>query len=297
MWIATLGAAAHGARTNATSRLLAIEGRVEVARAGTTAWSAGVTNQMLAHGDRVRTGARSRATIELSDRGIKRIDELTTFEIRAPQSPGGSSGFEMKSGASYFFNRERPGAVEFRTPLASGAIRGTEFHLRVLENGRTELTLVDGVVDLSNEFGTNNLVSGEQAVVDPGQPPRKTAMLDAKSIIQWVLYYPAVIDPDELGLTDAEKSALANSLAAYRAGDLLAAQSNYPEARQPASDAEKVYRAATLLAVGQVGQANGVIQNVSTPFAGALRLMIETVKGSLTNVPPASRWRVTQLPN
>jgi tetratricopeptide (TPR) repeat protein len=294
MWVATLGAAAQGARTNASSRLLTIEGRVEVARAGTTVWSAGVTNLLLANGDRVRTGARSRATILFSDRSTWRINELTTVEVRPPQSPGASSGVETKSGASYFFNRERPGAVEFRTPLASGAIRGTEFHLLVLENGRTELTLIDGLVEIRNEFGTNNLVSGEQAVVDPGQPPRKTAMLDAKSIIQWMLYYPAVIDPDELGLTDAEKSALANSLAAYRAGDLLAAQSNYPEARQPGSDAEKVYRAATLLAVGQVAQANSVIQTVSTPFANALRLMIETVKGPSANVPPASRWRLEE---
>jgi ferric-dicitrate binding protein FerR (iron transport regulator) len=94
----------------------------------------------------------------------------------------------MKSGASYFFNRERPGAVEFRTPLASGAIRGTEFHLTVAENGRTELALLNGLVDLQNEFGAAYLSSGEHATVDPGQPPRKTAMLEASSVMQWVLY-------------------------------------------------------------------------------------------------------------
>lgn len=216
------------------------------------------------------------------------------MEIRPPRAAGASSGFEMKSGASYFFNRERPGAVEFRTPLASGAIRGTEFHLLVLENGRSELTLVDGAVELTNDLGGLSLTSGEQVVVDPGQPPRKTALLDARNIIQWVLYYPAVIDPEELGLTDAERNALGASLAAYRAGDLPAAQSSYPETRQPVSDAEKAYRAATLLAVGQVGQADSFLQNVSTPFANALRLMIETVRGPSTNVPPASRWRLDE---
>jgi tetratricopeptide (TPR) repeat protein len=290
VWMAASGALAQSVQRGGPTRLLAFEGRTEVARAGAAAWTAAITNQLLANGDRVRTGIRSRATIELSDRSILRVNELTTLEIRPPQSPGANTSFEMKGGAGYFFNRERPGAVEFRTPLASGAIRGTEFHLLVAENGRTEVTLIDGLVDLGNELGTANLVSGEQGIVEPGQPPRKTAMLDASSIIQWVLYYPAIIDADELGLSDAEKAALSDSLAAYRAGDLLAAQTSYLDNRQPTSDAEKVYRAATLLAVGQVAPATQLLQNVSTPLADALRQMVETVKGR-----PASRGQNQKL--
>ena len=175
---------------DASSRLLSAEGKVEVARAGQAAWSAGATNQVLQNGDRVRTGVRSRATIRLSDMSVLAVKELTTLEIRPPQAPGANSGFDLKSGGSYFFNRERAGTVEFRTPLASGAIRGTEFHLLVAENGRTEVALFDGAVELTNAFGGTSLSSGEQGVVDPGQPPRKTAMLEASSIIQWVLYYP-----------------------------------------------------------------------------------------------------------
>ncbi len=264
---------------DASSRLLSLEGKVEVARAGQAAWSAGATNQILQNGDRVRTGVRSRATLRLSDLSVMVVKELTTLEIRPPQTPGANSGFEVKSGSSYFFNRERPGSVEFRTPLASGAIRGTEFHLTVAENGRTELALFDGAVELTNDLGGVSLASGEQGVVEPGQPPRKTAMLEASTIIQWLLYYPAILEVDEMGLSDGERNALSGSLAAYRAGDLLAAQANYPDTRQPASEAEKIYRAATLLAVGQVEQATQLVQNISTPLAAALRQMVETVKG------------------
>jgi len=196
-----MAALAQNSPTNVQSQLLSVEGRVEVAPKGSATWAPGVTNQLLQNGDRIRTGVRSRATIQLSDRSVLRLNELTTLEIRPPQSASASAGFELKSGASYFFNRERPGSVEFRTPLASGAIRGTEFNLLVAENGRTEVTLLDGLVDLSNDLGTANLLSGEQGVVEPGQPPRKTAMLDARSIIQWVLYYPAVIDVDHHGLS------------------------------------------------------------------------------------------------
>ena len=278
------------AQPAASSLLLTKEGRVEIARAGQAEWSAGATNQTLANGDRVRTGSRSRATIRLSDASVLVVKELTTLEIRPPQTAGANSGFDVKSGSSYFFNRERPGTVEFRTPLASGAIRGTEFHLTVAENGRTEVALFDGAVDLTNDFGGAKLTSNEQAVIDPGQAPRKTAMLEASSIIQWVLYYPAVLDANELGLSDAEKSALTDSLAAYRTGDLLAAQESYPANRTPGSDAEKTYRAATLLSVGQVDEANALLQNLSTPSAEALRQMIATVKGQ-----PASRGTALTL--
>lgn len=268
----------------APSRLLTVEGKVEVARGGAAAWSAGVTNMLLQNGDRVRTGLRSRATLQLSDRSVLRVNELTTLEIRPPQNPGANSGFELKRGAGYFFNRERPGSVEFRTPLASGAIRGTEFHLLVAENGRTELALVDGLVDLQNEIGTANLVSGEQAVIEASLAPRKSPLLNASAVLQWVLYYPAILDLDEVALSDAERAALSGAIAAYRDGDLLAAVESYPDNRPLVSDAEKVFRAGTLLAAGQAGQAAQLLQNLDTPPAAALRQLMDVVQGR-----PASR--------
>ena len=277
-----------------SARLLGVEGRVEVARAGAAAWSAGSTNQVLNLGDRVRTGPRSRAIIHLSDASTLRVNELTTLEIRPPQAKGANTGLEVNKGSTYLFNRERPGTVEFRTPLASGAIRGTEFHLFVADNGRTEVALLDGAVDLTNNFGGTSLAPGEQGVVEPGLPPRKTAMLEASSIIQWVLYYPAILDADEIGLSEAERTALADSLAAYRAGDLLAAQSSFPDNRPPGSEAERIYRAATLLAVGQSVQATQLVAGISSPLAAALRQMVETVQGHPTSrgesLKLASEW-------
>ena len=69
-------------------------------------------------------------------------------------------------------------------------------------------------------------------------------------------------------------------MSAYRSGDLLQALSRYPETRQPASDAERVYRSALLLAVGQVEQSEqslAALQSTS-PTGEALRKLIATVK-------------------
>jgi hypothetical protein len=106
---------------------------------------------------------------------------------------------DLGAGSTYFFSREKPATVEFRTPLASGAIRGTEFNLAVADDGRTTLSLLDGFVELRSGQGQIDLKTGEQGVVEPGKAPTKTAVIDAINIIQWCLYYPAVLDTDELG--------------------------------------------------------------------------------------------------
>src|SRR5208282_16212 len=115
-----------------------------------------------------------------------------------------------------FFNRDKPGEFKFRTPSASGAIRGTEFNLAVQENGRTDLAMLDGQVELTNEQGAVNVGTGEQAVVDPGAAPRRSPLLNAVNIIQWTLYYPGILDAGELTLTAAEEETLRAALGAYR---------------------------------------------------------------------------------
>src|ERR1043165_2167928 len=215
------------------------EGKVEVARKGTTTFKAVAVGAALQNGDQLQTGSRSRATLRWSDLSVMRVDELTSMEIQPPAKPGGKAQLDLKSGASYFFSREKPEDIQIRTPVASGAIRGTEFNLSVGADGRTEVALLDGEVELSNAQGATTLKSGEKGIVEPGKAPTKTALIDAINVIQWVLYYPAVVDPDELGLSDQEKETFKASLKAYREGDLLGAVNSWPERATAGSDASR----------------------------------------------------------
>ena len=117
-----------------------------------------------------------------------------------------------------------------------------------------------------------------------GQPLRKTALLESLNVIQWCLYYPAVVDSEELRLSEEERRALSRSLAAYQAGDLVAALEAYPQDRQPGSDAERVYLAALRVAFGQLREAEELIEPISpqaasAPLAGALRRLRAAVRG------------------
>ncbi len=259
------------------------EGRVEAARAGATTWSAAQTNQILRVADRVRTGERSRATLHLLDRSTLRMFELSEFLIEPLPDAPDKPVFSLSKGLLYFFHRDKPVDVQFKTRTATAAIRGTEFHLAVADNGRTVLTMFDGEVDLSNDLGAIQLRSGEQGVVEPGQAPVKTPVIEAINIIQWCLYYPGVLDVDELRFDANERSVLQDAIAAYRAGDLLAALAAYPEGRQPVSHAEKTFYAALLLSVGKVDQADTLFPT-SGGVADALRELIAAVK----NVPTAN---------
>lgn len=272
-----------------TCVLLVREGKVEVARQGSPQWNAANTNQVLQIGDRLRTGLRSRATLRWSDLSIVRVDQLTSLEIQPPEKAGVKPQLELKSGATYFFSREKPEEIQFRTPVASGAIRGTEFNLAVADDGRTVVSLLDGEVQLTNALGQATLKGGQQGVVDPGRAPTNAPLINAVNVIQWTLYYPAVVAPDDLKLTDKEKETFSNSLNAYRAGDLVAAAASFPENRPPVTDAERLLQASLLLAVGQVAQAESSLNGVSAPsdVADALREIIGTVKGQPRATPGA----------
>ncbi len=259
--------------------VLTREGVVEVMRGGTSQWGPARANLALAFGDSLRTGPHSRATVRLSDLSVVRLNEKTVLEIR-PQADGKGSLLDLHSGSTYFLNRSKPASIQFHTPLISGAIRGTEFNLTAAENGQTTVTMIEGEVALNNANGELVLQSGEQGIVDPGQAPRKTAVLNAINIIQWNLYYPAVLDPDELGLIQGEQSALADSLTAYRSGDLLTALAKYPTGHTSSSDAVHVYHAALLLAVGQVEETDAILKALQNPshLGRALFKVIAAVK-------------------
>ena len=258
--------------------LLSAAGRVEVTRAGNPNWVVAPTNATLAAGDRLRTAEKSRATLRMSDLSVLRLPELSTIEIPAVTAADKKRVLELQSGAAYFYGREKSGQIEMRTRTASGAVRGTEFLISIDGQGRTELDLIDGEVELSNDSGRVVLGAGETGTATPGSAPKKTAMIEAVNIIQWTLYYPAILDPAEIPLTLEERQTYAAPLLSYREGDLLGALEKWP-AGSPSSGGPKILQAALLLAVGEVGQAEKEINasNIEN-LAAALRTMIAAVK-------------------
>lgn len=282
LWI--LGAAGVW---GAESALVETAGVVEFRASGGTNWMTATNGMPLAVGDRVRTGADSRAAVQFSDRSVLRLNERTTLEIQPPKQTE-QRRFRLLQGLLFFFNREKPASVEFETPVVSGAIRGTEFILGAGEaTGETELALLEGEVELAAAGERITLQAGEQARVQPGQPPVKSPLVEAANVMQWALYYPAVVAEADLAMAEVERATLADSLTAYRAGDFVAAQRLALESRG-ADESSTLYQAALDLAVGQVDAAEERLRGrEDRPAARALRELIGAVRGA-TNAATAT---------
>ncbi|HUL51269.1 MAG TPA: FecR family protein, partial [Candidatus Nitrosotalea sp.] len=199
-------------------RILRIAGNVEVARAGSATWAPATNNQPLYAGDSVRTRENSSAALTLADTSLVRIAPFTELVIDQPVGRGKQATFSLPRGLMYFFHRDKPSSIRINTRTAAAAIEGTEFNLEATDSDVTILTTLDGIVELSSAKGRTNVLSKEQGIVEPGKAPSKTAVINAVNIIQWTLYYPAVLDLNEVDLPE-ESSALNQSLTAYREGN------------------------------------------------------------------------------
>ena len=269
--------ASADAQETSQAEVLTVENEVDTSKpAG--GWAPAAVGQALATRDRLRTGEDSRAAVRLADATVLRVDELTETEILPAQQATDKPTLNVKQGGAYFFSREKSREVNVQTPSANGAIRGTEFVVRVAANGTTTFAMLDGEVDVSNSAGSITVRSGERAEVAPGQRPRKTAMIEAVNVIQWCLYYPGVLNLNDLGLSPADQRAMHSSLLAYREGDLLTALKNYRGGG--GSRGQQVYRAGLYLSVGRVDKAERLLRGMSANVRGreALLTLIAAVK-------------------
>ena len=284
---------ANAGRATNEIRIVELQGTVEISPAGARTWVLTQTNQVLYPFDRLRTGPNSRVALHWADESVVPFGPSTELEVLPPHAQDAEAGLHLIRGVLSFFHRDKPGRIRVITRGAVAGIEGTEFVLAVDDSDRTTLSVIDGKVRFGNEQATLVLTNGEGAVADPGKAPARVAGFIANNVLQWCFYYPAVLDPADLQLADDEQRALADSLNAYRSGDLLAALARYPSGRQPGSDDERAYYAALLLSVGEVAKAEDVLGSISAGdassrpqhLAAALRELIAAVKRQEISAP------------
>src|SRR6266700_2913446 len=161
--------------------LLEAEGTVEYQRKGNPRWNPAPTNGSpnlpLDPGDTVRTKTNSRASLQMYDHSIFRMNETTMVTIKPPPGSGEKLGVTLWRGLLYIFSRDRPTEVNPQTPTATLAIRGTEFVLSYDDEERTAITVLDGEVDLRNAEGSITITNHEKGIAEPGKVPSKTPVI------------------------------------------------------------------------------------------------------------------------
>ena len=280
------GLAADAPRAEATVQF--VQGlTVEVIRAGATTGDPLQPNAVLRAGDTLRTGEHSEATLALSDGTILSVGELATVEIQGADT---SVMVNLVQGILSFFHRDRPGSFRVRRGTTVAIVRGTEFVFAAAPNDGVVMTLFDGEVIFPDQQGgdyTVNALPGApiRVTVVPGQPPHQTAVLASEAIeaIQWLLYYPGILDLRDLQLSAESRSALVESIQLYEQGDLLGALKRYPAGRNAADADEALFHAAVLLSVGDVPSTLQLLATLPQEdriqrLANALRQLIAAVQ-------------------
>lgn len=149
-------------------------------------WRGVEVDQDLIAGDTLRTNAVGSLAIRFSDNTLVRMARETVLRVRKID---GASDSELNlEGGTIWGRAERGGSgLTVDTPAAAAAIRGTDWTLRA-EGDRTVLTVLEGVVELSNAQGTVTVGQGEGAVATIGQAPRKYILVNLEEREQVLLY-------------------------------------------------------------------------------------------------------------
>jgi tetratricopeptide (TPR) repeat protein len=256
--------------------LVSVTGTVEVQRASGNQWSLAPLNEIFCEGDTIRVGERSRAAVSLINEAVLRIDQASTIRLLDITGEAGErSWLDLLNGALQSFSR-KPRLISVNTPYLNGSIEGTEFVMRV-EDGTTQVTVMEGVVTAANDQGSVALSPGESASASAGIAPQRRTVVRPRDQVQWALYYPPILSADAIA---AKSPMLAEASDCAARGDTACAFAELDRVPTSARDAQFfLLRSSLLLSVGQVEDARTDIdealrQDPGAGLAYALRSVI-----------------------
>lgn len=135
-------------------------GRVEIARNFDWKWIPVVPNLLVSEGDWIRTRARSSVEIRQDDGTVIQLRPDTKVMFTTSGQTSSARGevrvtkLNLESGSLSAKVQKllaRDSRFEIKTPTATSFIRGTEFRVKVEDQGATRLEVLEGAIDFGSE--------------------------------------------------------------------------------------------------------------------------------------------------
>lgn len=220
------------------AEVVMLQGQVEVQDPATGLWRTATVKQPMRVGESLRTGNASQAALLVKDRTQVRLNERSSFTLKAAGGAEGGTQLELTGGrmwaqAKQFTTgllRATTGLLTSRpklavnTPTATIGIRGTDWEITVDERGDTQVVVFSGEVAVANDQGEVLLGPSEQSTVRRGQAPTQAVLAQAQDRVQWVNAVRLDVDAYPDLAQTPQSAALREALAAQRihtARDLL----------------------------------------------------------------------------
>lgn len=141
----------------------------------------------LFEGDILKTEANGQAMIHLREGTQVALNENTTLRLLNRWELGKSSTpiLRMSRGEVWMKIDKAPKPVEIETPVAVAATTDAELNLKVLADGQSVLTTINGLVEFGTAFGTCPIRTGSISYGKRGERCTKPATTDAKAVTAW----------------------------------------------------------------------------------------------------------------
>ncbi len=141
----------------------------------------------LFEGDRVKTGKGSQGLMEFTNGIQVALNEDTDFLIlsRWEASKGFTRILRLATGEVWVKTMGGPKPLEIETPVATAAVKSTEFDLKVQPDGQTTLTVVEGIVEFGTAFGTCPIRTSTISYGNRGKKCTKPAPVDVAPNVAW----------------------------------------------------------------------------------------------------------------
>lgn len=187
--LAMLGVAPASAQVDVSpgvARVSMIHGDVSTQRGDSGDWAAAALNAPIVVGDKISTGDRSRAEVQLdyanilrlSDRSQATIAGLTRTKMQV-QLGQGLADFAVFKGTEADVEIDTPN-VAIRPPLREGLYR-----IEVTSEGETNVIVRKGELDISTPQGSTHLEKGQWAIVRGTGNETQYKIVDAPSKDDW----------------------------------------------------------------------------------------------------------------
>ena len=169
-----------------TAYIAGIVGKCEYRESDDEDWKPAELDMCLYVGDQVRTQKESALALKIGENVETRVNQLSLFTVRSvnpkEQNP---NQIDLSKGEVWAKALKKEDTVfQVKTPAALAGVRGTEFNVAVDEEGKSSVHVLDGVVDVFNEFGKVLAEAGFSTEVLKGKIPLDPSKFDIDSYKQ-----------------------------------------------------------------------------------------------------------------
>lgn len=181
----------------ADAEIISVTGKGDKRDTAQADWIQAAPKQTVKPGGFVRTRELSQMALLLPDRTQLRLNQNSQMQIKTLADTTEWSQNAVKLNAGRAWSQARPptapsgsgtphARISMETPAATLSIRGTDWEVEVGPDGRTQLVVLSGTVDMANEQGAMKVGAGETAVAEVGKAPVRLLLSNPAMRVQWV---------------------------------------------------------------------------------------------------------------